>query len=105
MAKVALIFGSGLGAHFPEDALAAALAEIPFKAVFAAHADPLDRLADLAVPVAVPAEKSGTYININGLRQTFGRALEPLPGVVAERTILAALARAWGGEAGEADGR
>jgi NADH-quinone oxidoreductase subunit G len=104
-AKVALIFGTGLAAHFPDDVLAAALAEIPFKYVFSAHAAPLDRLADLVVPVAVPAEKSGSYVNVDGLRQTFGRAVEPLPGAVPEATIFIALARALGVDLGEADGR
>jgi NADH-quinone oxidoreductase subunit G len=104
-AKVALIFGNGLAAHFPEDVLAGALAEIPLKYVFSPHAAPLDRLADLVVPAAVPAEKSGSYINVDGLRQTFGRAVEPLPGVVPEGRIFVALARALGVDLGEADGR
>jgi NADH-quinone oxidoreductase subunit G len=102
-ASVALIFGTGLAAHFPEDALAGALAEIPSKYVFAAHAAPLDRLADIVFPVAVPAEKSGTYINIEGLRQTFAKAVEPSPGVVPEGRIFAGLARALGFEIGDTD--
>jgi NADH-quinone oxidoreductase subunit G len=103
--SVALIFGTGLAANFPEEALAGALAEIPAKYVFAAHAAPLDRLADIVFPVAVPAEKSGTYINVDGLRQTFARAVEPPPGVTPEGGIFAALARALGLDLGDADAR
>lgn len=103
--KVALIFGTGLAAHFPEEAVAGALAEIPFKVLFEAHAMPYDRLADLVIPVAVPAEKSGTYVNIDGLRQSFGRAVEPGPGIVPEGQILIALARRLGCDPGGSDGR
>jgi NADH-quinone oxidoreductase subunit G len=103
-ARIALVFGTGLAAHFPEEALAGALAEIPVKYVFSAHAEPLDRLADLVVPVAVPAEKSGSFVNADGLRQDFDAAVEPLPGVVPEGRIIAALARALGLDPGETDG-
>jgi NADH-quinone oxidoreductase subunit G len=103
--KIALVFGSGLGAHFPEEALAGALAEIPAKYFFAAHAGPLDSLADIVVPVTVPPEKSGTYINVDGLRQSFACAVARLPGTVDEGTILRSLADALGLSAGVADAR
>lgn len=103
--RVALIFGRGLAAHFPEESLAGALAEIPFKAVFAAHAAPLDRLADLVVAVTLPAERSGTYINVNGLRQAFAPAVAPPPGTVSEGRLLTGLAQALGLDLGGPDGR
>ncbi len=103
--KVALIFGTGLAAHFPEEALAEVLAEIPEKHIFSSHATPLDRLADTVIPTAVPAEKSGTYINVEGLRQTFAQALRPCPGVVTEGDILSGLADRLAIDAGRDDAR
>ena len=94
--EVLLVFGSYLLEHFSEEAISRALAGIPSKFLFSACAGPLDRLADFVFPVALPAEKSGTYINVDGLRQTFDRAVEPLPGVVSEREILGCLADGLG---------
>ncbi len=98
-------FGRHLSEHFPGDALAAAFVAIPAKFLFASHRSPLDRLADVVVPVAVPAEKSGTYINVDGVRQTFARALEPGPGIVSEGEALAGLAKRLGMSAGGPDAR
>jgi NADH-quinone oxidoreductase subunit G len=102
-AEVLLVFGSHLLEHFSEEAISPALAGIPSKFLFSAHAGPLDRLADFVLPVALPAEKSGTYINVDGLRQTFGRAVEPPPGVVPELEIFASLATGLGLNMGEPD--
>ncbi|MCX6571533.1 MAG: hypothetical protein NT006_08985 [Candidatus Aminicenantes bacterium] len=102
-AEVLLVFGSHLLEQFSEEAISRVLAGIPSKFLFSAHAGPLDRLADFVFPVALPAEKSGTYINVNGLRQTFGRAVEPPPGVVPELEILACLATGLGLNTGELD--
>ena len=104
-AEILLVFGSGLAAHHDPEALASLLAPIPAKFLFAAHAGPLDKLVDLVVPVTVPAEKSGTYINAAGLRQTFPRALERFPGTVDEGTLLTRLANSLDLRPGEADGR
>jgi NADH-quinone oxidoreductase subunit G len=101
---VLLVFGSGLAAHFPEEAIGRALAAVPSKFLFAAHAGPLDRLFDLAFPVAVPAEKSGTYVNVGGVRQSFERALEPPAGAVPEGEILTCLAHGLGFNLGGLDG-
>jgi NADH-quinone oxidoreductase subunit G len=98
---VLLVFGSGLAAHFPEEAIGRALAAVPSKFLFAAHSSPLDRLFDLAFPVAVPAEKSGTYINVGGVRQSFERALEPPAGAVPEGEILTCLAHGLGFNLGD----
>jgi len=92
-AQVLLLFGPHLLEHFSEQAVGRALDGIPSKYSFTSHAGPLDRSADIVFPVAVPAEKSGTYVNIDGLRQTFARAVEPPPGVVSEGEILGCLAK------------
>ncbi len=102
---VLVVFGRHLAEHGPGDAVAAAVAGIQAKFLFASHRSPLDRLADVVVPVAVPAEKSGTYVNVDGIRQTFAQALEPGPGVVSEGRALADLARRLGVSAGGADAR
>lgn len=102
-AEVVLVFGSYLLEHFSEEAISRALAGTPSKFLFSAHAGPLDRSAEIVFPVAVPAEKSGTYINIDGLRQSFGRAVEPSPGVVPELDIFMSLANGLGLNRGEPD--
>lgn len=104
-AEVLLVFGPDLEAHFDEAALGRALGGVPAKFLFSAHAGPLDSLADIVVPVTVPAEKSGTYINIEGLRQSFACAVARLPGTVDDGTVLRSLADALGLSAGVADAR
>ncbi|HOW86942.1 MAG TPA: 2Fe-2S iron-sulfur cluster-binding protein [Candidatus Aminicenantes bacterium] len=104
-ARVLLVFGSRLAEHHGGPELARALSGGPRTFLFAAHAGPLDGLAEMAVPVAVPAEKSGTYINIDGLAQAFDRSLEPAPGGPAEGAVLEALARGLGLDRGGGDGR
>ena len=104
-AEVLLVFGPYLADHFEAEALQNALAAVPVKFLFTAHSGPLDRLATLAFPVAHPAEKSGTYVNIEGVRQPFGRAVAPLPSAVAEGAIFDCLAGRLGLNLGESDVR
>jgi NADH-quinone oxidoreductase subunit G len=104
-ADVLLVFGPYLSEHFAEEALAKAWAGIPSKYLFSAHAGPLDRLADIVFPVAVPAEKSGSYINIEGTRQTFAQAVKPAAGVAVEGAILACLANSLALNIGGGDAR
>ena len=104
-ADVLLVFGPYLSEHLAEEALAKAWAGIPSKFLFSAHEGPLDRLADIVFPVAVPAEKSGTYINVDGTRQTFAQAVKPAAGVAAESAILAGLANLLALDAGGGDAR
>jgi hypothetical protein len=85
--------------------LAGAWAGVRSKYLFSAHAGPLDKLADIVFPVAVPAEKSGTYINIEGTRQTFAPAVTPAAGVPPESAILARLADSLALDAGGGDVR
>ncbi|HPW18104.1 MAG TPA: 2Fe-2S iron-sulfur cluster-binding protein [Candidatus Aminicenantes bacterium] len=104
-ARVLIVFGPYLTEHFEAGALGRALAAVPAKFLVSAHAGPLDRLFDAVLPVTVPAEKAGTYTNIDGLRQGFSRAVEPAPGVVPEGAVLARLARSLGLDIGDADAR
>jgi NADH-quinone oxidoreductase subunit G len=99
--EVLLVFGPHLAGHFPPEAVARTLSRIAVTYLFTSRTGPLDRMADVVVPVAVPAERSGTYINVDGLRQTFRRAAAPPPGVPSEREILAGLARGLGLSFGE----
>ena len=103
--SVLLVFGSALAGHFEKREIARTLAAVARKYLFAAHTGPLDRLVDMVVPVTVPPEKSGTYVNIDGIRQSFSRAVTPCPEVVPEGEILAWLARALGFAPGDADVR
>lgn len=102
-ARVLLVFGPYLLEHYEPDAVARALASVPSKYLFSAHAGPLDRLVDAVLPVTAPAEKSGTYINIAGIRQSFGQAVAPAAGVVPESTVLVCLANSLGLNLGDAD--
>ena len=104
-AQVLLVFGPYLLDHFEPDPVARALAAVPSKYLFSAQAGPLDRLVDAVLPVPVTAEKSGTYINIAGIRQSFDRALAPAAGVVPESTILVCLANSLGLNLGDIDAR
>ena len=103
--NVLLVFGSALAGHFEKQEIARTLAAVAKKYLFAAHTGPLDRLVDMVVPVTVPAEKSGTYVNIDGIRQPFSRAVTPCPEVVPEGEILAWLADALGLGRGDGDAR
>ncbi|HMA53844.1 MAG TPA: 2Fe-2S iron-sulfur cluster-binding protein, partial [Acidobacteriota bacterium] len=103
--EIVLIFGPDLGAHFAAEEIARALARVPSKHLIAAHTGLLDRLVDTVLPVAVPAEKSGTYINVEGLRQPFACAVRPPAGVVPEGDIFSCLAGALGINLGDPDAR
>jgi len=104
-ADVLLIFGSALAGHFEAQEIAGTLAAVSSKFLFAAHKGPLDRLVDAVFPVAVPAEKSGTYVNTDGVRQSFARAVRPCPGVVPEGAIFTSLANSLGLSLGDTDAR
>ncbi|HSA95354.1 MAG TPA: 2Fe-2S iron-sulfur cluster-binding protein [Acidobacteriota bacterium] len=103
--RVLLVFGPYLREHFDEGGLGRAFSGAGALFLFSAHSGPLDRLARIAFPVTVPAEKSGTYINTMGIRQTFARAVKPCNGVVTEGDILSCLADSLGLDLGDADAR
>jgi NADH-quinone oxidoreductase subunit G len=102
---ILVVFGPPVGAHQPHDALAEAFRGVPVKYLFTSHEGPLVRLADVVVPIAVPAEKAGTYINVEGIRQTFARAVDPASTVTTESAVLAFLGRRLGLDLGGPDGR
>jgi len=104
-ADVLIVFGHHLAGLFSEEALAGALGNCRTKVLLAAKTGSLDRLFDVVVPLAVPAEKAGTYINVDGIRQSFDRGVDPLPGVPAERDILVLMANSLGLRSGESDAR
>jgi NADH-quinone oxidoreductase subunit G len=104
-AEVLLVFGPYLLEHFGEADVARALAGVSSKYLFTAHTGPLDRLVDAVFPVAHPAEKSGTYINTEGIPQSFIGAVRPCPGVATEGAVLTCLANALGISLGDADAR
>lgn len=99
---VLIVFGPHLAGNFPRTA-APALSSIAVKYLFTSRAVPEELPADVAVPVAVTAERSGTYINVDGLRQTFRQAVAPPPGVPSEREVLVGLARGLGLNVGGPD--
>jgi NADH-quinone oxidoreductase subunit G len=104
-AALVLIFGSRLAEHYAGPELERTLDAGPETYLFAAHGGPLAGLAGTAVPVFVPAEKSGTYINVEGLRQTFARAVEPSAVAASEGAILEGLAQALGLGIGDVHGK
>ena len=100
-----IVFSPPSGAHHAVDALAAAFRAVARTYLFTSHEGPLDGFADVVVPVAVPAEKAGTYINVDGVRQTFARAVDPAPSVAAESAVLTLLGRRLGLDLGGGDAR
>jgi len=104
-ADVLVVFGHHITGLFSGEALAGALGNGGTKVLLSAKTGPLDRLFDVVIPLAVPAEKAGTFINVDGIRQSFGRGVDPLPGVPAESDILVMMANSLGLGSGETDAR
>ena len=104
-ADVLVVFGHHITGLFSGEALAGALGNGGTKVLLSAKTGPLDRLFDVVIPLAVPAEKAGTFINVDGIRQSFGRGVDPLPGVPAESDILVMTANSLGLRSGETDAR
>jgi NADH-quinone oxidoreductase subunit G len=88
-----LVFGPGLAeAGAPED-VRGALAGIGTKALIASGPSDFEASFDFVVPAALPSEKSGTFVNVDGLRQAFVPALVPCGDVVGEGDFIASLGR------------
>ena len=102
---VLLVFGPPFAGAAPAAATGQALDRAAFKVLFASHAGPLDGRFDLVVPLAVPYETSGSFINVDGLRQPFEPAVAAAPGVPSAGRVLAGLARRLGLGTGEGDAR
>jgi len=95
-ADMLLIFGSHLLDHLSPEQAAAALGGVRRKWLFTAHRSALDRLVDVVLPTAVPAEKKGSFTNVDGITQSFACAVRPRKGCLPEAEILARLAAELG---------
>jgi NADH-quinone oxidoreductase subunit G len=93
-----IVFGPYLLDHITAERAAAFLGNVKRKYLFTAHASGLDPLADIVLPTALPAEKSGSYTNIDGITQSFECALPAPRGCLPEGEILARLAAEIGVE-------
>jgi len=72
------------------------LEPVEFVAVQASYSGPLVERADVVLPTAIWAEKSGTLVNTEGRAQTLNAALRPPVGVKDDADVLKALAEKLG---------
>jgi len=87
-----IVFGPYLAEHFSPEAYASCLNRVRRKYLVSAHKTGQDAAFDVILPAAVPAEKKGSYTNVQGLTQSFEPAF-PAPGDgLPEAEILARLA-------------
>ncbi len=91
-----IVFGPYLMGYLTPDKAAAALGGVKRKYLFTPHASGLDSIADFVLPTALPAEKKGSFTNVDGIRQFFECAVAPLRGSLPESEILARLAAGLG---------
>ena len=91
-----VLFGPYLLDHIGAEKAAAALGGIKRKYLFTAYASRLDPIADIALPTALPAEKTGSFTNVDGITQSFECAVAAAKGCLAEGEILARLAAGLG---------
>ncbi|MBV2361798.1 NADH-quinone oxidoreductase subunit G [Streptomonospora nanhaiensis] len=76
----------------PDPELArAALARVPFVVSVEMRAGAITDRADVVLPVAAVAEKSGTFLDWEGRARSFGTALKK-PGTLSDLRVLSALA-------------
>ncbi|MES0834667.1 MULTISPECIES: NADH-quinone oxidoreductase subunit G [Nocardiopsidaceae] len=73
------------------DAARAALARVPFIVSLELRASEVTDRADVVLPVAAVAEKSGTFVNWEGRHRPFGDALK-VPGALSDLRVLSAVA-------------
>ncbi|GAA1448392.1 NADH-quinone oxidoreductase subunit G [Nocardiopsis tropica] len=73
------------------DAARAALARVPFVVSLELRASDVTDRADVVLPVAAVAEKSGTFVNWEGRHRPFGDALK-VPGALSDLRVLSAVA-------------
>jgi NADH-quinone oxidoreductase subunit G len=91
-----IVFGPYLLDHVTAEKAAAALGGIKRKYLFTAHASGLDPIVDIVLPTALPAEKKGSFTNVDGITQPFECALAAAKGCLAESEIVARLAAELG---------
>ncbi|GAA3443642.1 NADH-quinone oxidoreductase subunit G [Planomonospora venezuelensis] len=73
------------------DAALAALENTPFIVSLEQRASAVTDRADVVLPVAAVAEKSGTFVNWEGRGRTFEEAL-PVPGVMSDLRVISSIA-------------
>ncbi|MFD0804406.1 molybdopterin-dependent oxidoreductase, partial [Streptomonospora algeriensis] len=86
-----LIAGVDLDDLPDPEAARAALARVPFIVSLEMRASNVTDRADVVLPVAAAAEKSGTFVDWEGRRRPFGDALKK-PGLLSDLRVLAAAA-------------
>jgi len=91
-----IVFGLHILEHFPAETVAAWFREARITYLFAAHTSGLEQVADVVLPTALPAEKTGSYTNIGGMIQSFECAVPAPRGPLPESEILARLAAELG---------
>ncbi len=87
-----LVFGLHILEHVPAEKAAGWFKGSGKTYLFAAHSSPLVGAADVVLPTLLPAEKTGSYTNIDGLTQSFECAVAAPRGPLAEGEILGRLA-------------
>ncbi|WP_017588324.1 NADH-quinone oxidoreductase subunit G [Nocardiopsis ganjiahuensis] len=73
------------------EAARAALARVPFIVSLELRASDVTDRADVVLPVAAVAEKSGTFVDWEGRHRPFGEALR-VPGALSDLRVLSAVA-------------
>ncbi|GHC70591.1 NADH-quinone oxidoreductase [Nocardiopsis terrae] len=73
------------------EAARAALARVPFVVSLELRASDVTDRADVVLPVAAVAEKSGTFVDWEGRHRPFGDALK-VPGALSDLRVLSAVA-------------
>ncbi len=93
---VLVVFGPFLAERFTLPDIRTALASVEIKVLFTPQWNGLETAFDLVLPTAHPAEKDGSFTNLEGLVQSFSAVLEPRGAARAEWRILADLGRRLG---------
>lgn len=80
----------------PTKKLVKSLEKVPFVVALAAYGSQLTGNADVVLPVAMWAEQSGTYLNMDGRLQTAPKALQAPEGILSTLEALQKLADVLG---------
>ncbi|MBM3293614.1 MAG: 2Fe-2S iron-sulfur cluster binding domain-containing protein [Candidatus Aminicenantes bacterium] len=89
---IILVFGGLSVGKGRDEVLGQALASIGTKVLLSPVETGLEPAFDFLIPTALPSEKSGTFINVDGLARSFEPAIPVAAGVWPEGEFLAALA-------------
>lgn len=93
---VLVVFGPFLAERFSLPKVKAALASVETKVLLTPRQNGLEALFNLVLPTAHPAEKDGSFVNVDGVVQSFTAVLEPPESAWAERRMLAYLGKKLG---------